>query len=477
MQSQHTLSIVPAAPSGAASRPSPRKLHSRTCDACTMTFETIDKTGRFCSQECYRRWRRRDRIDTATCPICATEFKPKDKAHTYCTTACYRVYWNASVRVKATAGRMKQIVGAEREENGAFAKTPVPEVPESDLVFIPAQGTTPAVYKRAVQHSREELAARADLWTATLREGAIITLAGYGVALTVDQDRLVLCDEKKERRTLHRGLHETSCIVLLGSAGTVTLSAMQWCREQGIALLTIDRHGTLCGVVEPVGKYSTLRRAQYLIDPLPLAQRIVAKKLRACIEAKPSIELFLRQFIKELPTTRRLDELHMVEARAALVYWNAWRFDLRFKGGAIPDSWHSFTQRESVLSSGSNGRHATHPVNAALNYGYAVLAGRLQRSIVARGLDPMAGFLHADRDGRASLVYDLIEPLRAMVDARLLPWVATRTFTRSDFTVDTAGICTLRPDLARVVVQESAVPEQAIDGVLCWYLEQLKTQR
>lgn len=32
----------------------------------------------------------------------------------------------------------------------------------------------------------------------------------------------------------------------------------------------------------------------------------------------------------------------------------------------IPDDWRFFTQRESMI--GSKNRHATHPVNAMLNY-------------------------------------------------------------------------------------------------------------
>ncbi|MGH8628972.1 MAG: CRISPR-associated endonuclease Cas1 [Gammaproteobacteria bacterium] len=54
-------------------------------------------------------------------------------------------------------------------------------------------------------------------------------------------------------------------------------------------------------------------------------------------------------------------------------------------------------------------RHATHPINAILNYGYSMLAGQVERAAVIRGLDVAVGSLHADSDGRRSLVYDLID--------------------------------------------------------------------
>jgi CRISPR/Cas system-associated endonuclease Cas1 len=45
-----------------------------------------------------------------------------------------------------------------------------------------------------------------------------------------------------------------------------------------------------------------------------------------------------------------------------------------------------------------------------------VLAGWVERAIVARGLDPAVGALHTERDRRNSLTSDLIEALRPRVD-------------------------------------------------------------
>ena len=61
-----------------------------------------------------------------------------------------------------------------------------------------------------------------------------------------------------------------------------------------------------------------------------------------------------------------------------------------------------------------------------LNYGYTVLAERIERALVFEGYDPAAGTLHADLDGRASLTWDLIELLRPIVDKELVGWVQTQ---------------------------------------------------
>lgn len=69
---------------------------------------------------------------------------------------------------------------------------------------------------------------------------------------------------------------------------------------------------------------------------------------------------------------------------------------------------------------GRETRGAQDLVNMALNYGYGVLYGQVERAVVLAGLDPYAGFLHEDRPGKPSLVLDLIEEFRQMVVDRTL---------------------------------------------------------
>ena len=57
-------------------------------------------------------------------------------------------------------------------------------------------------------------------------------------------------------------------------------------------------------------------------------------------------------------------------------------------------------------------------VNVMLNYAYGVLSGQTEKAIHYAGLDPYTGYLHADRSGKASLVYDLMEEFRQPVADR-----------------------------------------------------------
>jgi CRISPR-associated endonuclease Cas1 len=91
-----------------------------------------------------------------------------------------------------------------------------------------------------------------------------------------------------------------------------------------------------------------------------------------------------------------------------------------------------------------------------LNYAYGVLESQVRMQVVATGLDPTIGILHGNFGGKHGLVYDLMEPLRPIVDRKVLEFVQSRTFHPADFTLADSGNCRLNPELARNVVRAVA---------------------
>jgi hypothetical protein len=90
---------------------------------------------------------------------------------------------------------------------------------------------------------------------------------------------------------------------------------------------------------------------------------------------------------------------------------------------------------------------------------------------VAAGLDPYVGYLHACRPGRVALVYDLMEPLRPVVDRAVLQFARSQTFTPSDFVLTEKGIRRLNPQLARAVATINV--HESIDRVVEWFSNEL----
>jgi CRISPR-associated endonuclease Cas1 len=124
-----------------------------------------------------------------------------------------------------------------------------------------------------------------------------------------------------------------------------------------------------------------------------------------------------------------------IEGRVAQAYFTAWRsIPLRWKElgrKPIPAEWHQIGPR--VAPNSKRNRDATHPMNAMLSYGYAVLESQIQMAVIAAGLDPTIGFMHVDRDGRSALVLDLMEPMRPVVDSVVLGLARSNTFSPADF--------------------------------------------
>ncbi len=134
-------------------------------------------------------------------------------------------------------------------------------------------------------------------------------------------------------------------------------------------------------------------------------------------------------------------------------------------------------ERSSPLSSNTNARHAIDPTNALLNYAYGVLEGQIRQVLSARGFDLACGFLHADRPGRDSLVYDLMECERGTIDGLVLDFLARTTFRAGDFIRVSDGSCRLHPQLARAIVASCRVPQARLDEHARWLALALSAER
>jgi CRISPR-associated protein Cas1 len=129
------------------------------------------------------------------------------------------------------------------------------------------------------------------------------------------------------------------------------------------------------------------------------------------------------------------------------------------------NSWRlSVGPRQSAIGNkvGSRNRRASHPINAMLNYAYAVLESQIRIQIASQGYDPTIGFMHTSNSDQAAFVLDLMEPLRPIVDRKVLEFVQAHTFHPADFIIRSDGVCRLNPEMARSVVSILTTTTQQI---------------
>jgi CRISPR/Cas system-associated endonuclease Cas1 len=183
-----------------------------------------------------------------------------------------------------------------------------------------------------------------------------------------------------------------------------TGEAIRWCARYAIPLILPDGQGRAILFQESAletadagrgldGRHAgrirdiapSLIRAQVLTDPVRVARAIVGAKLAASAAHAEAIDQ--SKWSLSLERTQSVPEIVTIEARIAASYWRAFRhLGLRErKGGNLPRSWLRFANRQKGARF-LGARHASHPINAMLNYAYVVEAGRLARPLTAIGL-------------------------------------------------------------------------------------------
>jgi CRISPR-associated protein Cas1 len=89
-----------------------------------------------------------------------------------------------------------------------------------------------------------------------------------------------------------------------------------------------------------------------------------------------------------------------------------------------------------------------------LNYGYAILESEVRKDINTIGLDPSISFLHELSDGRASLVYDIQELGRWIVDLSVIQLLEEKKSKKSDFIVTENYNIRLREKTAKLLISK-----------------------
>jgi len=115
----------------------------------------------------------------------------------------------------------------------------------------------------------------------------VVTVYGYGSSVRTDRGHLVIEDGiGNDRRTgrFARVGHGLKRLVVVGSDGMVSLSALRWLADQDAAFLMLDRDGTVLVTTGPVRTSDArLRRSQALAEStgasLQLTRELISRKL------------------------------------------------------------------------------------------------------------------------------------------------------------------------------------------------------
>jgi CRISPR-associated endonuclease Cas1 len=304
----------------------------------------------------------------------------------------------------------------------------------------------------------------------TPRNGVIV-LTGYGLRVAVERGHLVLSDgigRAQRSGTFSRATCGIRRLIVVGHSGTISFEALRWLADIEASFAQVDADGSVIAAFGPTGlDDARLRRAQATAHASgrasDLARYLLRDKLTAQRDLLPHLPEVsgaceaLEQALADLESADATIGLRRAEARGAAAYWTAWKdVPVRFAKkdeAKIPAHWRTFGTRGSPLT--GQPRLAANPINALLNYSYAILESEGTIACLAVGLDPGIGVLHADQRGRASLTLDVIEPVRPKVDALVLELLRTRVFSMKDFFETREGNCRLMPGITKALGEQA----------------------
>lgn len=316
----------------------------------------------------------------------------------------------------------------------------------------------------------------------------VIVADGYALQVTVQNGQLNIIDgvgTHRRHRTITRSNRIVRRIVVLGRSGTITLAALRWCTEVGISLSVIDPDGTLTAATSyPTPNDARLRRAQAsaLGTPtgLAIAQQLIAAKITGQAKILETLEYrnettLLRTNCDILTSSPslKLDRVREIEAFAALIYFAKWsetvsaNFAVRERS-KVPPHWLLPSARQSPLTYKSSPRKAADPVNAILNYSYALGESIVRHACHTVGLDPALGVMHTDKKHRDSMALDILEPLRPVIDAEILLILKARRFRRLDFAETRDGQCRLTESVTHHLTTALPVWSAQISPTVEW---------
>lgn len=214
--------------------------------------------------------------------------------------------------------------------------------------------------------------------------------------LSVRNEQLIISSDAEHSIPLE----DIRTVCIESRSAVITAYTLTALSQNGVCVYFCDDRHLPCAVLQPFAQYSRQRKqlmtqlAQSKPTLKRLWQEITAVKITnqaACLEECGGSK-DVCEALRTMAGQVRSGDPDNTEARAAAMYFR------------------------NLFGSGFS-RSDEDTVNAALNYGYAIIRGYLARKLADYGFEPCIGIHHANNLNNFNLADDLIEPFRPLVDS------------------------------------------------------------
>ncbi|MEW6063023.1 MAG: CRISPR-associated endonuclease Cas1 [Nanoarchaeota archaeon] len=257
-----------------------------------------------------------------------------------------------------------------------------------------------------------------------------IVVNEFGSYLSKKENRFVIKTKEKEDEYSADQVEQ----IIISSPSSISEGVVKLAIENNIDIVYTSYNGKPFARIYPctLGGTTLTRREQAKAYFDERGALIVKEILRAKLEN----QLFL---IKRLNKTRNgifTQEISLLEKQLKKIRQVSDKIidDCRQKllgyEGYVASVYFSCLNK--IIPFGNREPKANDIFNIALNYGYGILYLEVERACILSGLDPYLGFLHVDRYGKPSMVLDLVEQFRPLIDRAIINLFVRKQISEND---------------------------------------------
>ncbi len=247
-------------------------------------------------------------------------------------------------------------------------------------------------------------------------------ISEFGTFIGTSKDKIIL--KKDGKKLFHIPKNLCDRIIIASKGITLSSDLISLCSKNGIGIDFIEcskdpfsmAYASLYSAKFAYAK-SFLKQLDILNSPrkIEFARAFVFGKVKNQLSYIKYLNKYrktltpfidkIKQTIERVEKADTENSLMAIEANVSVQYWAAIREVIKEK---VP----SFEKRVT--------KGATDPFNMALNYGYAILYGRVRYHAVRASLALHISFLHTLNENKPTLIFDLIEEFRTAVVDRVI---------------------------------------------------------
>ena len=254
----------------------------------------------------------------------------------------------------------------------------------------------------------------------------VILLSNRGEKLSFKNDNLIITDTEGKIK------HQSTCyrlfsVFVIGHS-SITTGLLQRARKFGFSLIFMSPTFRITGTWPSRTEGNVLlRKRQYEYKGLEIAQRLVANKIDSQMHVLKSIRSkteLLKSSIENLNLYRkRLPNPHL-----------GFKEILGIEGVASREYFRGLYKNFDWTARRPRVKHD--PVNCLLDIGYTMLFNFVEGLLNIYGFDAYCGVYHRQFYQRKSLVCDLVEPFRPIIDSRIRKALNLNQVHLDDFVIE-----------------------------------------